>query len=55
MCFVTDRSKIRLAEKDIECFKIVRKGKNIVLKIVVLVIIKILNMNMIKYIPANQN
>ena len=28
MCFVTDRSKIRLAEKDIECFKIVRTGKN---------------------------
>ena len=27
MCFVTDMSKIRLAEKDIECFKIVRKGK----------------------------
>lgn len=27
MCFFTDRSKIRLDEKDIECFKIVRKGK----------------------------
>ena len=32
MCFVTDRSKIRLAEKDIECFKIVIKGKNICFK-----------------------
>ena len=28
MCFVTYRSTIRLAEKDIECFKIVRTGEN---------------------------
>lgn len=28
MCFITNRSKIRLAKKDIECFKIVRTGKS---------------------------
>ena len=29
MCFVTYNSKIRLARKNIECYKIVIKGKNI--------------------------
>ena len=40
MCFVTYGSKIRLARKNIECYKIVKKEKTFVLKIVVLVNIK---------------
>ena len=32
MCFVTYKSKIRLARKNIECYKIVKKGKNICFK-----------------------
>ena len=55
MCFVTYGSKIRLARKNIECYKIVKKGKNICFKNCCFSQYQEFKMNMVKHILANQN